>query len=340
MQQNAKKLNGLIETISKRVVEKEINDKYLISRMAVIVNAFDADTNTASIIIPTDLHTSTNYKYPNRTGKSTLANTIWNGDNIVVYGDKVYLVYQTNNISQGWLEGNNPLEIGNTDLSNYYTKTETNGLLDNKLNLSGGTMTGNLIVPNVIATGQFNGILNGNASTATILATARNFITDLTSTTSASFNGSADATLGVSGILPVANGGTGQSSLDSVSVNYATTAGTATTMSVESKTVTYSDMTSGVTVNWMVAYKSGNVVSIYFKFTKSASTSSGSNVLTCTLTNMSGWLPPYDVEGFGYYSSCSFGIRLESDGSLTVRNASASSRTLSDGIQFHLTYVI
>lgn len=128
MQQGARELNNLIEQISKKVVDKAIDEKYLMSRMAVIVNEFDAATNSASVIIPTDLEHPTDYKYPNRTGKIRLHNTVWNGKDIVTYGDKVYLVYQTNNISQGWLEGNNALNI---DASKYVLK-------------SGDTMTGNL----------------------------------------------------------------------------------------------------------------------------------------------------------------------------------------------------
>lgn len=128
MQQGARELNNLIEQISKKVVDKAIDEKYLMSRMAVIVNEFDAATNSASVIIPTDLEHPTDYKYPNRTGKIRLHNTVWNGKDIVTYGDKVYLVYQTNNISQGWLEGNNAL---NVDASKYVLK-------------SGDTMTGNL----------------------------------------------------------------------------------------------------------------------------------------------------------------------------------------------------
>lgn len=111
MQQGARELNSLIEQVSKKVVDKTINEKYLISRMAVIVNSFDADTNSASIIIPTDLKNPTTYKYPNRTGKKKLNSTVWSGGEIQTYGDKVYLVYQTNNISQGWLENNNSLNI-------------------------------------------------------------------------------------------------------------------------------------------------------------------------------------------------------------------------------------
>jgi len=54
---------------------------------------------------------------------------------------------------------------------------------------------------------------NGNASTATTantLTTARDIQTNLASTSAASFNGSANITPGVTGTLPVANGGTGQ----------------------------------------------------------------------------------------------------------------------------------
>lgn len=55
----------------------------------------------------------------------------------------------------------------------------------------------------------------GNAPTATlaasanVLSTARNITTDLGSTTAASFNGSANITPGVSGVLPITSGGTG-----------------------------------------------------------------------------------------------------------------------------------
>lgn len=50
---------------------------------------------------------------------------------------------------------------------------------------------------------------NDNVASATKLATARNFKVNLASTRAASFNGTADATPGVTGTLPIANGGTG-----------------------------------------------------------------------------------------------------------------------------------
>lgn len=50
---------------------------------------------------------------------------------------------------------------------------------------------------------------SGNAATADKLKTARTIRTNLASTTAASFNGSANVTPGVTGTLPLTNGGTG-----------------------------------------------------------------------------------------------------------------------------------
>ena len=51
--------------------------------------------------------------------------------------------------------------------------------------------------------------VSGNAATATKLATARTIRTNLASTSTASFDGGANITPGVTGTLPIANGGTG-----------------------------------------------------------------------------------------------------------------------------------
>jgi hypothetical protein len=59
---------------------------------------------------------------------------------------------------------------------------------------------------------------SGTSATATALATARDFQTDLASTSAVSFDGTANNTHGVTGILPVANGGTGKNTLGSNSV--------------------------------------------------------------------------------------------------------------------------
>jgi len=59
-------------------------------------------------------------------------------------------------------------------------------------------------------------ILNQNTTgSAATLTTSRTFQTNLASTSTASFNGSANVTPGVTGTLPVANGGTGATSLGS-----------------------------------------------------------------------------------------------------------------------------
>lgn len=53
------------------------------------------------------------------------------------------------------------------------------------------------------------GNTTGTADSAAKLSTARDLVVDLTSATAASFDGTNDATLGATGILPITNGGTG-----------------------------------------------------------------------------------------------------------------------------------
>lgn len=66
----------------------------------------------------------------------------------------------------------------------------------------------------------------GNAHTATKLATARTITANLASSTAGSFDGSANITVGVTGTLPIANGGTGLTSAPSMLVNLASTTAT------------------------------------------------------------------------------------------------------------------
>ena len=68
--------------------------------------------------------------------------------------------------------------------------------------------------------------LNGNALTATKLETARTITANLASSTAGSFDGSANITVGVTGTLPIANGGTGLTSAPSMLVNLASTTAT------------------------------------------------------------------------------------------------------------------
>ena len=76
---------------------------------------------------------------------------------------------------------------------------------------------------------KFTGNLVGNASTADKLANTRTFQTNLASTAAVGFDGSANVTPGVSGILPIAHGGTGLSANPSLLVDL-TSAAAATVM--------------------------------------------------------------------------------------------------------------
>ena len=91
---------------------------------------------------------------------------------------------------------------------------------------------------NPFATVTYDGIAKwlGNANTATKLATARTITANLASSTAGSFDGSANITVGVTGTLPIANGGTG-----------ATTAAAARTALGCAPAYTYSttDLTAG-----------------------------------------------------------------------------------------------
>ncbi len=66
------------------------------------------------------------------------------------------------------------------------------------------------------------------ATKASTLVTARTFRTNLAATANVTFNGAANCTLGVTGVLPVANGGTGNSTGLVANATYATSAGSAT----------------------------------------------------------------------------------------------------------------
>lgn len=67
--------------------------------------------------------------------------------------------------------------------------------------------------------------VTGNAATATKLAAARTIRTNLASTSTASFDGSANITPGVSGVLPIANGGTGNTTGNAPTATKATNDG-------------------------------------------------------------------------------------------------------------------
>ena len=69
------------------------------------------------------------------------------------------------------------------------------------------------------ASGTWGISVTGNAATATKLATARTIRTNLASTSTASFDGSGNITPGVTGTLPIANGGTGKTTKNEAYTN-------------------------------------------------------------------------------------------------------------------------
>lgn len=91
-----------------------------------------------------------------------------------------------------------------------------------------------------------SGAWSGNAGSATKLAEAKTIQTNLASTSSASFDGSADITPGVTGILPVANGGTGVSSF---TANRVIMSGTSTTANLTTRAVTNNTSNTAATAS-------------------------------------------------------------------------------------------
>ena len=90
---------------------------------------------------------------------------------------------------------------------------------NNGVDLGGSSLKWN----NVYAT-TFTGALSGNADTATKLQTARTIQTNLSSTNSASFDGTENITLGITGTLAIINGGTGATTASGILTNLGITA--------------------------------------------------------------------------------------------------------------------
>ena len=86
------------------------------------------------------------------------------------------------------------------------------------------------------ATVSAGGGFSGNATTATALATSRNFQADLASTSVAGFTGAANCTPGVTGTLAVGNGGTGLTSISTLlNSNVVNVSGTAATVTASAQ---------------------------------------------------------------------------------------------------------
>lgn len=89
-------------------------------------------------------------------------------------------------------------------------------------------LNGNSTIDGTLTATAFNGNLTGNvtgnADSATKLKTARSIQVDLGSTAAKAFNGTTSVTPGVTGVLPVAHGGSGLTASPSMLINLATTA--------------------------------------------------------------------------------------------------------------------
>ena len=97
----------------------------------------------------------------------------------------------------------------------------------------------------------FTGSLSGNSSTATKLANSKTIQTNLGSTSTASFDGSANITPGVTGTLPIANGGTGATTAAGALTNLGITATAAELNILDGVTATATELNycDGVTSN-------------------------------------------------------------------------------------------
>lgn len=189
-------------------------------------------------------------------------NSSWNAWREIACTDEVGLLNQANTytalntfraniiVSNGTTAGSNgsvsfgispagetvQARIGTDNLGGLFYNTSTNqphvfriGTNNDVLSIRDDTSKMALISNNkAFATVTHEGVAKwlGNANTATKLATARTITANLASSTAGSFDGSANITVGVTGTLPIANGGTGLTSAPSMLVNLASTTAT------------------------------------------------------------------------------------------------------------------
>lgn len=131
--------------------------------------------------------------------------------------------------------GGDVLAAGNNSFTGANTFQNLVTMVDGVVFTSGTTTLAWKNATQIIATINAS-TYTGNSATATKLATARTITANLASSTAGSFDGSANITVGVTGTLPIANGGTG-----------ATTAAAARTALGCAPAYTYSttDLTAG-----------------------------------------------------------------------------------------------
>lgn len=172
-----------------------------------------------------NIHTT----YGKLAGNNTwTGNNYWNGS----------AIFNANLTIQGISPAGETVQtrISTDNLGGLFYNTSTNqphvfrvGTNNDVLSIRDDTLKMTLISNNkAFATVTHEGVAKwlGNANTATKLATARTITANLASSTAGSFDGSANITVGVTGTLPIANGGTGLTSAPSMLVNLASTTAT------------------------------------------------------------------------------------------------------------------
>lgn len=155
--------------------------------------------------------------------------------------------------------------------------------------------------------------IGGNAATATTLQTARTIQTDLASASSASFNGSANVTPGVTGTLAIANGGSGATTAATARTNFgATTVGSNLFTLVNPSAVTFPRFNADNTVSALDAAS--------FRTAIGAGTSS----TTGTVTSVGG---TGTVSGLTLSGTVTTSGNLTLDGTLAVTPSNFASQT-------------
>lgn len=230
---------GTLATVADTGSYNDLSNKPTIPTVPTAVSAFDNDkgylTAHPGITMGTD---TTSTASPSHGGTFTAIDSITkdaNGHVTKVNTKTITLPSDSNTdtkMTQAYGTGNAEyplLMTATSGVTSTGSRGDTTAIVNNQIHANPST--------GKITAAGFVGPLSGNATSATTatsatsattagsLATARSLKVNLASGNAASFNGSADVTgIGVSGTLPVANGGTGATSLSSVTVGAATTA--------------------------------------------------------------------------------------------------------------------
>lgn len=133
--------------------------------------------------------------------------------------------------------------------------------------------------------------------------------------------------------LPVTSGGTGETSIPNIKAGKDSDGNSFITSEVTSGIVSSSD----VTISEQHAIKYGKVAQLTIRVYGTIAAGANAN---CTV--ISGWRPFERATGAGYYSQSAFVAQLATDGGLTIRNASATSRTPTSTtpLTISLTYIL